>query len=215
MKDRIDPGIFVRHFKGGIYEIVGVAGHSETGEDLVIYRSLESGRVFARPKDMFLSPVDREKYPEAKQIMRFEAIGDASSVSCGMESHWPRGKSGADVSAEWAASAARRMRMAIIKARMKALRKCAEESLSMPKYIFFGPRGTYTEHELRVEMAKLWHDETSHEGALVRCMSGNALRLAEEVIAAARRSAAPTIFLSLEDIAVLDAYFGSPDDMRT
>lgn len=66
-----------RHFKGTLYRIVDVAEHTETGEALVIYTAAEgNGKVYARPLDMFMSPVDREKYPSANQQNRFERVND-------------------------------------------------------------------------------------------------------------------------------------------
>lgn len=65
-------GIY-RHFKGDSYLVEDVAHDSETGEEVVVYRKLYGdGSLWARPKAMFLSPVDREKYPEATQRWRFE-----------------------------------------------------------------------------------------------------------------------------------------------
>ncbi len=62
-----------RHFKGDCYLVEDVARHSETGEEYVVYRKLYGdGSLWVRPKAMFLSPVDREKYPEATQRWRFE-----------------------------------------------------------------------------------------------------------------------------------------------
>ena len=43
-----------RHFKGGEYELLSVARHSENNEELVIYKSLKDGQVWARPKAMFV-----------------------------------------------------------------------------------------------------------------------------------------------------------------
>lgn len=68
-------GNVYRHFKGGLYVVQGVAVHSETAELLVIYTSKdEPQKMWARPLEMFLSPVDKEKYPRAKQKKRFEKV---------------------------------------------------------------------------------------------------------------------------------------------
>ena len=64
-----------RHFKGTVYEVIGVATHSETQEQLVIYRPVsDRNKLWGRPLEMFTSKVDKNKYPNVKQEYRFEPI---------------------------------------------------------------------------------------------------------------------------------------------
>ena len=50
-----------RHFKGMEYEVLGMAKHSETLEDMVVYRALYGeGGIWVRPAAMFLETVERE-----------------------------------------------------------------------------------------------------------------------------------------------------------
>jgi len=76
----LKPGIY-EHFKGKQYEVIGVAHHSETLEELVVYRALygggpstmssgPNGDLWVRPLDMFLETVERDgqKFPRFKFI---------------------------------------------------------------------------------------------------------------------------------------------------
>ena len=64
-----------KHFKGNNYRILAIAKHSETGEQMVVYKALYGeGEVFVRPLDMFMEPIDRAKYPDASQEYRFEKV---------------------------------------------------------------------------------------------------------------------------------------------
>ncbi len=58
----IRPGTY-RHFKGNLYQVIGVASHSETLEPMVVYRALYGqGGLWVRPAAMWLETVDRDDY---------------------------------------------------------------------------------------------------------------------------------------------------------
>ncbi len=69
----IKPGKY-RHFKGNDYEVIGIAHHSETMEELVVYRALygEHG-LWVRPASMWEEVVDRDGYHGT----RFQFIEEA------------------------------------------------------------------------------------------------------------------------------------------
>ena len=74
--EEIKLGVY-KHYKGKYYEVLGVARHSETLEELVIYRALYEDEKFgknalwARPKKMFLEYVE----VGGKKVPRFMYIG--------------------------------------------------------------------------------------------------------------------------------------------
>ena len=79
MRELKIKGIY-KHFKGDFYLVEDVAIHSETMEKFVVYRALYGeNELYIRALDMFLSKVDKEKYPEVNQEYRFE-IQDIKSV---------------------------------------------------------------------------------------------------------------------------------------
>ena len=64
-----------RHFKGNLYSLEGVATHSETGEKMVVYKALYGNHeLYVRPYDMFISKIDKDKYPFSDPEYRFELV---------------------------------------------------------------------------------------------------------------------------------------------
>lgn len=62
-----------RHYKGKEYEVLGIARHSETLEELVVYRALYGDHdVWVRPFGMFLEEVD----VDGRKVPRFQYLGD-------------------------------------------------------------------------------------------------------------------------------------------
>lgn len=63
-----------RHFKGNIITVIEIAKHTETGEMMVVYN--HDGNIWVRPYEMFISKVDKEKYPDVEQEYRFQLIDE-------------------------------------------------------------------------------------------------------------------------------------------
>ena len=70
-----------RHFKGKCYQVLCIAENSETSNKEVIYQALYAPyKIYARDLDMFMSKVDKEKYPDASQEYRFELLDEEGFV---------------------------------------------------------------------------------------------------------------------------------------
>ena len=66
---------YYKHFKGNIYQVVAVGKHSETAEEMVVYRGLYDsphgyGAIWIRPVAMFLETIERD----GKTMRRFAPI---------------------------------------------------------------------------------------------------------------------------------------------
>ena len=74
IKNNIKNGIY-QHYKGNKYEVIGIAKHSETLEDLVVYRAVYDNKVsqlWVRPLKMFAETIEND----GKEIERFKYIGE-------------------------------------------------------------------------------------------------------------------------------------------
>ena len=66
-----------RHYKGNLYEYVGECLHSETLEEMVIYRALYGeGKTWVRPKQMFFEEVT---LPDGQRVPRFAPVKSIST----------------------------------------------------------------------------------------------------------------------------------------
>jgi len=65
-----------KHYKGNEYEVIGIARHSETLEEIVVYRALYGGQensLWTRPKKMFFENV----VVDGKEVPRFGFVGNS------------------------------------------------------------------------------------------------------------------------------------------
>ena len=77
LEREVKIGGIYKHFKGHIYQVIGIAKDCETLEDVVVYRALYGEHtLWVRKKEDFLSEVDHVKYPDVKQKYRFEKKND-------------------------------------------------------------------------------------------------------------------------------------------
>lgn len=87
MEQEIKMGRY-RHFKGNEYEVIGIAKHSETTEEMVVYRALygEHG-LWVRPASMWNETVERD----GKIYQRFTYIGEPADTAYANCSQWKTG----------------------------------------------------------------------------------------------------------------------------
>lgn len=73
MRNNPKPYEIYEHFKGNRYQIITIAQHSETEEDMVVYQALYGEyKMYVRPLSQFMGMVDEKKYPEKKGQYRFQ-----------------------------------------------------------------------------------------------------------------------------------------------
>ncbi len=73
MENKIKLGKY-RHYKGKDYQVLGMAKHSETGEELVVYKKLyDDYALWVRPYMMFIEEVE---IMNGKKVPRFEYLGE-------------------------------------------------------------------------------------------------------------------------------------------
>jgi len=65
----IRAGIY-KHYKGDLYKVISIAKHTETNEDMVIYKSIDSKELWVRPLEMFNEKIKID----GKTIPRFKYI---------------------------------------------------------------------------------------------------------------------------------------------
>ena len=67
-----------QHYNGNYYQVIGISRHSETLEEMVVYRGLYGDYgLWVRPKDMFLGTVTKD----GKQIPRFQFLRELSTAA--------------------------------------------------------------------------------------------------------------------------------------
>ena len=75
MTEKIQKGIW-RHYKGNFYEVLSVAKHTETMEEIVIYRAVKNNiQIWARPLEMFLEQIEFSGMMQP----RFKFLGTTSA----------------------------------------------------------------------------------------------------------------------------------------
>lgn len=63
----ITVGKIYKHYKGNFYKIIAIAKHSETKEEMIVYKNTEKGDIWVRPKYMWNEKID-------KNTLRFSLV---------------------------------------------------------------------------------------------------------------------------------------------
>lgn len=74
-EENVSFGIY-RHFKGGYYIVESIASREEDGEEVVVYTSLQNGRVWTRPLSQFIERVPKGKENPTGQAFRFVRVAE-------------------------------------------------------------------------------------------------------------------------------------------
>lgn len=61
-----------KHYKGGLYDVISLATHTETEEIMVVYKSVHFGSIYVRPLSMWFEVI--KLLPNGKDLRRFEPI---------------------------------------------------------------------------------------------------------------------------------------------
>lgn len=76
----IKIGDTVRHFKGNLYLVLNLAEHTENGDYMIIYKALGTGKVYARPFEMFMSKIEEGREDKFNQKYRFVSVEPESQA---------------------------------------------------------------------------------------------------------------------------------------
>ena len=78
---KVEIGKIYRHFKGHTVKVLYISQDTEAPGQFYVVYECEDGAIWSRPYGMFVSEVDREKYPDVQQKYRFELVEDETNGS--------------------------------------------------------------------------------------------------------------------------------------
>lgn len=148
MREYPKPYEIYRHFKGNLYQIIAIAKDSEDESLKVVYQALYgSYEIYVRDLEMFMSLVDREKYPEAMQEYRFELV-DGKKVNRDRENAQKQNIGSSVAEAAYQESVQRKTELETVKQADTGYEESAEGYLD-PLLLEFLDSSTY-EEKLRI-----------------------------------------------------------------